>query len=1365
MSIFKGILVVLSCFFLLLLPCANNDSLAACSQPAKIVGDAYAPTSIQDAYDYASFALGLPNFTLRLAGEMFTESLILDGGAVVFDGGYDCSFTTKTSSSKILGSIVISGGSANFAGGIGVVSSTRCDFDVDGDGFTSIGSCAGSADDCDDNNANVYPGAPELCDGIDNNCDGQIDEGFIPTDNDGDGYFAAGACGGGDDCNDNNPAIHPGAVEILGDGIDQNCDGYDLLPGKPDTQCIGCHDVYYVNYTQHKYTVAPEAICIGCHAREINNLLPGHYGRTVHTAGNNMAAGQTISCTSCHDWHDADYTGYAINGADIVWGKVYAAGGYNNLTCDTCHENRAAAHDAAHDNRVILAICGNCHTSDTTILGQPGSGTLTSAGDVDTLHRSDCTLCHGYTGNKLNKTVVDQAIQNGIGGAEINCLTCHTNFETVHAFLDNHNNLVTVGTTSCGNCHSDPPPLTDPNNPKVHSSCSNCHDSEYNTISLAAGKSFAVGGDCTTCHTDPFDTIHPSTVDHSALVTIGSTSCGNCHSDPPPLVDPDNPKVHDACFTCHDSEGGLISLAAGNSFAVGGDCTTCHTDPFDAVHPDNIDHSALVKVETTSCGNCHSDTPPLVDPGDPKVHNACTTCHDSEGGLINDAAGKSFASPGNCTTCHTAPFYVVHPDDIDHSALIKVGTTSCGNCHSDPPPLVDPVNPKVHDYCSTCHDNEGGLINLAVGKSFASPGNCTTCHAAPFDTIHPSTVDHSALIKVDTTGCGNCHSDTPPLVDPVDPKVHDDCSTCHNSEGGLINLAAGKSFSSPGNCTTCHTVSFATIHPDTIDHSPLIKVGTTSCGNCHSNPPPLVDPLNHKVHNACSSCHGSQGSLLSFAAGKSFASPGDCTTCHTDPFATIHPDDVDHSQAIQISTNCDACHDGPPPLVDPVDPKVHDACTTCHDANGGLISLASGNTAPNECITCHGNDLNNLHPSSAATHEATPGSANVLVFADGTHDNAMVGDGTVYMACNTCHTTDLGDIHDKNCSTCHSGSPSPYETLGGFWAGGCQQGACHATYHADVTDKHNEVTNYLTENNCTLCHGAGWQDFPPLPSACANCHATSYAGDTVAPLTTSDAPASILVPGVINYTITDNGGKVGIGTTYSRLDGGQPDVGTSFIVETAGNHTLEFWTVDQAGNEELPHKFANFTAFSDTTPPVTTSNASSDYENAADIILTASDNNPVGIITTYYSLDGGAVQTGNLIHIPELNGNYSYSLEYWSVDGAGNEEPHHTVNFTIHGGNATLRLVWGNSDVDGSPCTTDPGSKIDWEIHRGPTLVSSGHSECGVGGWSGVNDIVVPVSLTSYFVDIWWHSTGDADLAEFPNVNASTHGDVVRISY
>ena len=305
------------------------------TDPVGIVGYGVTAPDIQTAYDHASFTLGLSDFTLRLAGQIFDENLILHGGAVEFDGGYACDLLNKAdppSPTSILGTITIRSTGALVSTvnteSLKVTTTGQCAFDNDNDGFTSIGSCSGSAFDCDDNNPNTYPNAPEICDGLDNDCDDLVDEGLPLVDADGDGYFSAGSCGAVSiDCNDNDAAINPGVEEIAYDGIDQDCSGSDLTYDD-GASCQACH-VHPAPEGMgflHTRDLAPNVTCSLCHATAVDNFLAGHYGQTVRTAGNNMGIGAPINCDSCHDANVDNHSGGIVlgNGSNFVTGKIVA---------------------------------------------------------------------------------------------------------------------------------------------------------------------------------------------------------------------------------------------------------------------------------------------------------------------------------------------------------------------------------------------------------------------------------------------------------------------------------------------------------------------------------------------------------------------------------------------------------------------------------------------------------------------------------------------------------------------------------------------------------------------------------------------------------------------------------------------------------------------------------------------------------------------------------------------------------------------------------------------------------------------------------------------------------------------------------
>ncbi len=120
--------------------------------------------------------------------------------------------------------------------------------DADGDGY---GSPDSGGDDCDDDDAAVHPGAEELANGEDEDCDGELDEGTELADDDGDGYCegldldgdGVDDCSDGStpgDCDDTEDDISPDAIESCYDTVDNNCDG--LVDGDDEVGCPGVGD-------------------------------------------------------------------------------------------------------------------------------------------------------------------------------------------------------------------------------------------------------------------------------------------------------------------------------------------------------------------------------------------------------------------------------------------------------------------------------------------------------------------------------------------------------------------------------------------------------------------------------------------------------------------------------------------------------------------------------------------------------------------------------------------------------------------------------------------------------------------------------------------------------------------------------------------------------------------------------------------------------------------------------------------------------------------------------------------------------------------------------------------------------------------
>ncbi len=291
--------------------------------------------------------------------------------------------------------------------------------DTDGDAFgddsRSISACSPGvgyvADntDCVDTNVDIYPGAVELCDGLDNDCDGFVDEGSTPdgttwyADLDADGYGDPTntvstcsepdgyVCDGGD-CDDGDPEINPGEPERLCNTIDDNCDG-----------TVGTHD-YDVpgDYSSISSAVASvpagSAICVAA----------GTYRDSVYITKRLTLEGAD-EATTIIDARSLDrgvdlrgFTGTAtVRGFTIEHGTSQSGGGLHIYNVDgiTIEDVRVA--DSSY-NSASTAVADESQGSGIKVYGS--TATLRN---VDSIHNT-CTgyNCYGAGLDVLNGSTV-----------------------------------------------------------------------------------------------------------------------------------------------------------------------------------------------------------------------------------------------------------------------------------------------------------------------------------------------------------------------------------------------------------------------------------------------------------------------------------------------------------------------------------------------------------------------------------------------------------------------------------------------------------------------------------------------------------------------------------------------------------------------------------------------------------------------------------------------------------------------------------------------------------------------------------------------------------------------------------------------
>jgi streptogramin lyase len=316
------------------------------------------------------------------------------------------------------------------------------DFDKDG-----LANCIdndddndGAADkvDCEPLDAETYPGAVELCDGFDNNCNSKVDEGYPNFDGDGEVDcidFDDDNDGDPDvvDCNPFNSKIFHDAEEVC-DGQDNDCNNVVDQPG-----AVGCA-FFYKDKDDDGWGMNNKSLCICGPDGEYTASQPGDCDDStwaINPDGTEVCNNQDDDCDGVKDnsgslgcknyYHDIDGDGYGSGAATcICWPNDVAT----TLNGGDCDENNPSVNPGApelcdgKDNNCNKAIdegvgstCGNCDptchevgigpdgTEDFSIDEENSSGVDVDENGFLTLNKEEVSLAFIWVANSGEQTV------------------------------------------------------------------------------------------------------------------------------------------------------------------------------------------------------------------------------------------------------------------------------------------------------------------------------------------------------------------------------------------------------------------------------------------------------------------------------------------------------------------------------------------------------------------------------------------------------------------------------------------------------------------------------------------------------------------------------------------------------------------------------------------------------------------------------------------------------------------------------------------------------------------------------------------------------------------------------------------------